>query len=74
MQSSTKSGFTDDLFTTNIEQPDSQQTKDWKQHDLFVLRDRIKDSQQHDAVITFLQHLQEIIQNAYVDLEVQLIH
>jgi len=39
--------ITDDLFTSNIEQPDC------------ALRYRIEDSQQHDAVITFLQNLHE---------------
>ena len=54
--------ITDDLFTANTER-------------LYcVLRYNREDSQQHDAVIRFLEHLHEIIQNEYVGLRSQIIH
>ena len=54
--------ITDELFTPNT------------QRLYCVLRYNREDSQQHDAVITFLEHLHEIIQNEYVGLRSQIIH
>ena len=54
--------ITDDLFTANTER-------------LYcVLRYNREDSQQHDAIITFLEYLHESIQNEYVRMRSQIIH